>query len=112
MAELATLPENRGKLAEGSSLVTPAMVSRIESLIDDCAERFDMPTEFVVPGGTRVSALIDVARTVVRRAERETLDALHEESLAGVYLNRLSDLLWALARVHEGESMPARQDRG
>ena len=85
---------------------------RHETLIDDFAARFEMPTEFVVPGGTQMSAMIDVARTVVRRSERETLDALHEESMAGVYLNRLSDLLWALARWQEGESTPARQPQG
>jgi cob(I)alamin adenosyltransferase len=65
-------------------------------------ERFAMPTDFVIPGSTRASALLDVARTVVRRAERESLGAIASGSLVVAYLNRLSDLLWALARWQDG----------
>lgn len=108
MAELATLPENRGKLEPGSTMVTVEMVRGLEARIDDIADRFAMPEEFVVPGENRVSALLDVARTVVRRAERESMGALHEGSHAGVYLNRLSDLLWTMARWQEGRSTPVR----
>ncbi len=70
MAELATAPENRRKLTAGASLVTPEMVTALEVRIDALNERFEMPTEFVMPGQNRVSAALDVARTVVRRAER------------------------------------------
>lgn len=108
MAELATLPENREKLSPGQSLVTADMVDALERLIDDVSERFEPPREFVVPGQTRVAALLDVARTVVRRAERDALVALVEGSHVGPYLNRLSDLLWTLARWVEGESLTAR----
>src|SRR5206468_3762881 len=70
MGELATAAENRGKLDPGVSLVTAEMVESLEPIIDDLTSRFDAPTEFVVPGQNRLSALLDVARTEVRRAER------------------------------------------
>ena len=70
MAEVATLPRNRGKLTPGVTLVTPEMVRALESHIDALSERFAMPKEFVVPGQNRTAASLDMARTVVRRAER------------------------------------------
>jgi cob(I)alamin adenosyltransferase len=77
------------------------MVDRLE---EDC-DRFnaDLPElrSFVLPGGTRAAAAIHVARTVCRRAERETLRAATETELGplvAVYLNRLADLLFILAR--------------
>ena len=102
MAELATLPENRSKLTPGSQLVTDEMVAALEPLIDDLMDRFPMPTDFVIPGATRPSALLDLARTVVRRAERESLAVAAGGSYVVAYLNRLSDLLWALARWQDG----------
>ena len=108
MAELATLPENRHKLKAGTTLVEAAMVASLESLIDRYSERFDPPTEFVLPGGTRVAAMLDVARTTMRRAERESLAVVAEGSQVGKYLNRLSDLLWVLARWQEGGSLTSR----
>lgn len=103
MAELATAAENRHKLTEGSTLVTSAMVDALETLIDATSERFEPPTEFVAPGQNRVSAMLDVARTIVRRAERDALSAAAEDSHVVPYLNRLSDLLWTLARWQEGD---------
>ena len=79
------------------------MVESLETHIDDLIERFEMPADFVVPGATRASAALDMARTVVRRAERLAVSYPVEESLVGQYLNRLSDLLWAMARWAEGE---------
>lgn len=111
MAELATLPENRPKLKSGTTLVDPEMVRSLEGLIDRYSERFDPPTEFVLPGGTRVAALLDLARTTMRRAEREALVAVAEGSEVGKYLNRLSDLLWVLARWQEGESLTSRKSK-
>jgi cob(I)alamin adenosyltransferase len=108
MAELATLPENRHKLTHGTTAVTGEMVTHLEQLIDGYSGRFDPPKDFVVPGGTRTAALLDVARTVVRRAERVALNAEAPASPVLVYLNRLSDLLWTLARWQEGHSLIAK----
>ncbi len=109
MAEVATAPANRHKLVEGTTLVTDAMVLALEARIDALNERFEMPTEFVVPGQNRVSAALDVARTVVRRAERGCSRAsLAPGSHVGPYLNRLSDLVWTMARWQEGEHVEAR----
>lgn len=108
MADLATEPSSRHKLTDGVSLVTAEMVSRLESLIDDVSARTELPSEFVVPGEEPVAAFLDVARTVVRRAERHCLRAAAEGSHVLAYLNRLSDLLWALARWHEGNSRTSR----
>ncbi len=105
MAELATLPENRSKLQAGTTLTTSEMVEALEALIDDLSERFDPPTDFVVPGETLVAAHLDLARTVTRRAERETITVGLPDSFAVHYLNRLSDLLWTMARWVEGESL-------
>lgn len=108
MGELAADPASRHKLQAGSTLVTPEMVTHLEQLIDTTSEKFDPPTEFVVPGQNRISAILDVARTVTRRAERDALTAATPDSATVPYLNRLSDLLWTLARWQEGESLPTR----
>jgi cob(I)alamin adenosyltransferase len=109
MAELATASENRGKLDPGVSLVTEEMVDGLEPIIDDLTARFEQPKEFVVPGQNRLSALLDVARTSVRNAERRALVAAADGSYVVPYLNRLSDLLWTMARWQEGQFMPARE---
>jgi cob(I)alamin adenosyltransferase len=103
MAEVATDPANRSKLKAGTTLVTAAMIDAIERQIDEFIDEIDMPTEFVVPGANRASAALDLARTVVRRAERLVVSSPIPDSLVGTYLNRLSDLLWAMARWTEGE---------
>lgn len=108
MAELATLPENRSKLSPGHSCVTSDMVDRLETVIDDLDTRFEPPTEFVVPGEHPVSAWLDLARTTVRRAERHALMAAPAPSFVVPYLNRLSDLLWTMARWQEGTSRPVK----
>jgi cob(I)alamin adenosyltransferase len=78
--------------------------SQVDRLEEDC-DRFnaDLPElkSFVLPGGTPVAAWLHVARTICRRAERETIRAAQEhelDPLTGIYLNRLSDLLFVLAR--------------
>ena len=113
MAEVATLPRNRGKLTPGVTLVTPEMVRALESHIDALSERFAMPKEFVVPGQNRTAASLDMARTVVRRAERLlSASPPSTDSQAGPYLNRLSDLLWTIARWQEGEHLTTRSVGG
>jgi cob(I)alamin adenosyltransferase len=102
MAEVATSPENRIKLKPGSSLVTLDMVSALEDKIDDLLERFEMPADFTIPGENRTAAALDLARAVVRRAERLAVAEPTEGSHVVPYLNRLSDLLWAMARWQEG----------
>ncbi len=106
MAETTTDPSNRHKLVAGTSLVTEEMVTALEVSIDDLISRVAMPTEFVIPGTNRASAALDLARTVVRRAERLLVSSPIEGSLVHAYLNRLSDLLWALARWAEGQDHP------
>jgi cob(I)alamin adenosyltransferase len=114
-AELATAPENRGKLSPGVSLTTAEMVTALEPLIDEITGRYDPPREFVLPGENRVAAALDLARAVVRRAERAAVAAAGDGWLEGSqvvpYLNRLADLVYTLARWQEGDWRPVRTDR-
>jgi cob(I)alamin adenosyltransferase len=112
-AELATAPDNRRKLSPGVSRVTAEMVTALEPVIDDVTTRFESPQEFVLPGENRVAAALDLARTVVRRAERESV-AAHaagwlDDSEVVAYLNRLADLVYTLARWQEGAFRPVRE---
>jgi cob(I)alamin adenosyltransferase len=108
MAELALNPERRNKGKPGQSIVTAEMVTALEQRIDDVMGRFEPPKDFVVPGANPICAALDVARTVVRRAEREVLSTAADGSHVVPYLNRCSDLLWALARWVEGTSLLAK----
>jgi cob(I)alamin adenosyltransferase len=114
-AELATAPDNRAKLHPGVSLTTPEMVAALEPLIDEFTARYDPPTEFVLPGENRVAAALDVARAVVRRAERQAVAAGRAgwlpDSEVVPYLNRLADLVYTLARWQEGTFRPVRPSR-
>ena len=111
-ADLATNPRERRKLKEGVSLVTQDMVRRLEGRIDDLVAERPLPEVFIVPGANAASAALDVARSVVRRAERQVV-SLERDPMRVVnpevrrYLNRLSDLLFVLARWQAGESEPA-----
>lgn len=114
MAEVATQSSNRAKLEANRSLVSNDMVDRIERQIDEFTALFTMPKEFIVPGQNRISAFLDVARTVVRRAERLCMfhSIENPDSQVGPYLNRLSDLIWTLARWQEGEQLTAKDAKG
>jgi cob(I)alamin adenosyltransferase len=109
-AELATDAENWRKLKPGETLVTADMVDALEALIDSYIERTTMPQEFVVPGETRASAAIDLARAIVRRCERHVAGLTREGMLPDGeplrYLNRLADLLFVLARHEEAGFRP------
>jgi cob(I)alamin adenosyltransferase len=109
-ADLATNPTARDKLEPEVSLVIPAMVERLERRIDELVAERPLPDAFVVPGATQQSAALDVARSVVRRAERAVVALERQRDVnadARRYLNRLSDLLFVLARRAAGESEPA-----
>jgi cob(I)alamin adenosyltransferase len=101
-AELATAPEAAERLEAGVSKVTEEMVDRLEADIDRYMDRVDLPPKFVIPGGTELSARLDVARAAVRRAERRVAALKDAGELADeivvTYLNRLSDALFAMAR--------------
>jgi len=85
----------------GHALITADHLARIEQAIEKFNTGLPPLKEFVLPGGTRAAALAHVARTICRRAERTLVALAHEESLPPLpvqYLNRLSDLLFVLAR--------------
>ena len=96
-ADLATPSESRAVVPR----IDQAHITRLEEAID--AFEADLPPlkHFILPGGTPVAGVLHVARTVCRRAERLTVAASAEEAIslaAAIYLNRLSDLLFVLAR--------------
>jgi cob(I)alamin adenosyltransferase len=88
------------------------MVDRLETMIDGIVAEHPLPDVFIVPGANAVSAALDVARSTVRRAERRTVELrdrgaeVNQEVVH--YLNRLSDLLFVLARREAGESPEPR----
>jgi cob(I)alamin adenosyltransferase len=104
-AELATAPEARGRLEDGISRVTAAMVDDLDAVIDRYMGRVELPPKFVIPGGSRLSAALDLARATIRRAERRAVALSEAEDLAGSevlrYLNRASDAAYAMARFSE-----------
>ena len=115
-AELATAPEAAGRLQDGVSRVTPEMAAELEQAIDRYMERVELPPKFVIPGGTRLSAQLDVARAVIRRAERRTVALAEAGGLASEellrFLNRASDAAYAMARfadVDEPELFAGRE---
>ena len=104
-AELATNPAAWDRLEDGRTRVSRPMVEDLERILVELERHIEMPKEFVVPGETLTSAALEVARTVIRRAERRAV-ALRAAGLVpgeqlGPYLNRLADLVWVLARAAE-----------
>jgi cob(I)alamin adenosyltransferase len=114
-AELATAPEAAERLEPGVSKVTAEMVDRLEADIDRYMERVDLPPKFVIPGGSELSARLDVARTAVRRAERRVSALRQAGDLADetvlIYLNRASDAVYAMARFADEEDPELFQGR-
>jgi cob(I)alamin adenosyltransferase len=104
-AELAANPAAWDRLRDGSTRVSAGMVAGVEAILADFEARIEFPTEFVVPGETRVSAALELARTILRRAERRAVTLERGGLVPGEhllpYLNRLADLLWVLARAAE-----------
>jgi cob(I)alamin adenosyltransferase len=101
-AELATAPEAAGRLEDGISRVTEEMVTEAEGLIDRYMAEVELPPKFVIPGGNQLSAQLDVARTIIRRAERRIITLAEAGELASgtiiEFVNRASDLAYAMAR--------------
>lgn len=108
-AELATTPQKTTKLAQRTDA---AMVADLDKKCQSLEATILMPKTFILPGGTLTAAYIDLARAVTRRCERHIV-AMHDAQLLNnpsmlVWINRLSDYLWLLARYHEGPLMQER----
>jgi cob(I)alamin adenosyltransferase len=117
-AQLATAPEAVDRQIPGETRVTAAMVGGLDALLSETEAAVELPREFVVPGETRLSAALELARTIVRRAERRAVAIRRAAPVPAPddqlvpYLNRLADLLWILARAAEhGESRVATPSR-
>lgn len=106
-ADLMANPQARARLVPGISLVDVELIDDLECAIDDLVGRRPLRPVFVVPGATRASAALDLARAVLRRVERHTIGArsqghqVADEVVA--YLNRVGDLLYVLARHAVGD---------
>jgi cob(I)alamin adenosyltransferase len=104
-AELAADPRAWDRLTDGATRVSAGMVEGLDALLADVEGHIELPRAFVVPGETRFSAALELARTVVRRAERRAVTLERADLVPGAhlvpYLNRLADLLWVLARAAE-----------
>jgi cob(I)alamin adenosyltransferase len=106
MGELATLPEDRERyVKDGFALVNPSMTARLEGLVKEIEAQKITYRGWATPGENVLSAALDVARTVCRRAERRVCELKEAGELPNeeivIYLNRLSDLLWLFARWAE-----------
>jgi len=109
-ADLAANPQARDRLTPGVSLVTAGMTTHIEGLIDRLVAERPLRPVFIVPGANVASAALDVARAIVRRAEHNLVACeIHKgpqrllNPQARNYLNRVSDLLYVLARHAAGD---------
>ncbi len=104
-AELATNPDAWSRLEDGRTKVSPKMLARINALLATTEAAIVFPKDFVIPGSSKASSAIELARTIIRRAERWCVTLGREGLLPGehllAYLNRLADLLWLLARQAE-----------
>jgi cob(I)alamin adenosyltransferase len=115
-AELATAPEAADRLEDGVSRVTDEMVDALDAEIDRYMDRVSLPPKFVIPGGTLLSAQLDLARAILRRAERRTVALRDEQGLGSDavlrYLNRASDFVYAMARFADVENPELFEGRG
>ncbi len=115
-AELATAPEAAGRLEDGVSRTTAAMVAAAEERIDRYMAEVELPPKFVIPGGNLLSAHLDVARTAIRRAERRIATLAESGDLASDtvvgFVNRASDLAYAMARWADVEEPALFEGRG
>ena len=115
MGELATLPEDLPRyVKDGFPMLTSEMTRRLDATVKEIEAQNVSFKDWATPGATHGSAALDVARTVCRRAERSVC-ALHDAAQLSnaeilVYLNRLSDVLWLMARWVEQRDRPNTPD--
>jgi len=114
MGELCVQPEDLERyVKDGYSLVTPGLTAKLDSLIHDIEAKNISFKGWATPGATKAAAALDVARTVCRRAERRICALKESGGLKNgeiiIYLNRLSDLLWLLARQVETQAALAKK---
>ncbi len=109
MGELATPQENYEKMG---LRVTKEHVERLEQVEEDLKREVEIPNRFIIPGDTLDGAALDLARTIIRRAERMAVKLLHDGIIENGevvrYLNRLSDVIFVLARYVEVKSSVAQ----
>lgn len=102
MAELATAPEAH---AESSYKIGAEQIKRLEHLVTELQDEVQLPIRFIISASCFSAGVLDLARTVLRRAERWAARLRHEEIIANdyvnSYINRCADLLWTLARYEE-----------
>ena len=115
-AELATDRERYEHLEANFAVVTPEMTERIERYIDELSQEVELPNAFIVPsvvrivpGASAASSALDMARSQLRTGERRVVELQERGLLVNAevlrYLNRLSDLLFMLAR-YEDQTLP------
>ena len=109
MGELATPPENYEKMG---LRMTIEHVQRLEQVEESLKQEVEIPNKFIIPGDSLDGAALDLARTIIRRAERMAVKLLHDGVIQNSevvrYLNRLSDLIFILARYIEVKSSLAQ----
>jgi len=92
--------------------VTKEHVQRLEQVEEDLKREVEIPNKFIIPGDTLDGAALDLARTIIRRAERMAVKLLHDGIIQNGevvrYLNRLSDVIFVLARYVEVKSSVAQ----
>lgn len=101
-ALLATPDRDKMRASLEKARIDEGRIRELEAAIDHCDAELDPLRSFIVPGGTAKAASLHVARTICRRAERRVVSLRHTEEIPEivvVFLNRLSDLLFMLARV-------------
>ncbi|HEV2434771.1 MAG TPA: cob(I)yrinic acid a,c-diamide adenosyltransferase [Verrucomicrobiae bacterium] len=113
MGELAVLPQDLPRyVKDGYAAVTRGMTAKLEARVREIEAQNISFKGWATPGATLNSAALDVARTVCRRAERRVCALQEPDELKNaeiiVYLNRLSDLLWLMARWAETKGNPAK----
>ena len=109
MAELAATPENYEQMG---FRMTAEHVQRLEQVEEALKQEVEIPNKFIIPGDTPDGAALDLARTIIRRAERMAVKLLHDGVIENGevvrYLNRLSDLVFIIARYVEVKSSLAQ----